>query len=309
MIITVTLNPAIDRILVIDELKLNSNNRIKQSFECLGGKGTHVSVNLALLDLKSRALGIAMGENGQRIIRLLESINVDVKFLYYNFGNSRTNYVVVDKFANSTLISEKGHVLNSSQIEEFICHFQNNVFKDDIVVISGDVSNQGGSDLFYTLIEICEKKGAKLCLDVSGNQLSCAIQRRPFLIKPNIDELEELYKTEIKSIKDVIDYSIDLYKKGILNVFISCGKDGFVANIKGCVYHVIPPEIKPINTVGCGDALLSGILFGLENNLDMENMLRYSSGISAAKAMNIKTAGFDIELAKRLSQDVVLIRY
>ena len=117
MIFTVTLNPAVDKILFLDEFQRSRTNRLTQTLETIGGKGTHVSINLKLQAVQSTALGIALGENGKKIVKLMEDWGVQVQFLHYDLAGkeSRTNYEIVENTGHiCTMLTERGPILPAS---------------------------------------------------------------------------------------------------------------------------------------------------------------------------------------------------
>lgn len=304
MIITVTLNPAMDKVLVVDQFNLNVTNRIQRQFNCVGGKGTHISINLSLMGIRNTAVGVVMGPTGDEILEALGSMNIDVRFIRLEEGNSRTNYVLVDNSKNCTLIAEKGKLMDEDVIERLKQLYQSIIKKGDIVVISGDASNQRNTNLQKELMDIAKDRGAKVCLDASGEHLYQGVRNGPFLIKPNLDELSTLYGKEIHNVQDIL-MAMDILKDfGIENIVVSCGGEGSFAYSEGKYYHVAAPRVEVKNTVGCGDALLSGLLAGLERKLPMQENLRQATAVAAATAMNEATVGFDVKTADKLIKEI-----
>lgn len=306
MVITVTLNPAMDKVLILDQFKLNVTNRIKEQFSCVGGKGTHISINLSLLGIRSMAVGAVMGEVGSEILKELGKMNIDVQFLHLSEGNSRTNYVLIDEDANCTLVAEKGKPMEQEVTDRLVQVYKEKVSKGDIVVISGDASNQRNTNLQDTFMEIAGQKGARVCLDASGEHLARGVRKSPFLIKPNIDELSALTGKELNSEGEILRAIEELDVFGIENIVVSCGGEGSIVRSNGRYFKVIAPKVEVRNTVGCGDALVSGLLAGFEKNLAIEENLKQASAIAAATAMNIETVGFDISLIDMLKERVVV---
>ena len=184
MVITVTINPAMDRVITIDKFRQNVTNRIQKQFTCVGGKGTHVSINLSLLGMRSIAVGVVMGSTGDDILRELSAFDIDLRFIKLNEGNSRTNYVLVDAEGNSSLISDKGELMKQDTIEKLIRQYTDVISSGDTVVISGDASNQRDSSLLDRLIDIALLHKARFCLDASEELIAAGIRRDRFLIKP-----------------------------------------------------------------------------------------------------------------------------
>ena len=307
MVVTVTINPAMDKILAVDKFCQNITNRIQRQFDCVGGKGTHISMNLSLMGIRNRAVGVVMGQTGDEILHALESMNIEVRFLRLDQGNSRTNYVLVDKEGNCTLISEKGQLMEQAVVERLISHYSGLVESGDIVVISGDASNQRDTTLQERLIDIAVAQHARFCLDASGEHLAAGVRKKPFLIKPNLDELGSLCGRNLVTEDDIIFALRQVQEFGIENIIASCGSSGSYALSSGKLFHIFSPEVEVKNTVGCGDALLAGILAGLEMGLPMEKNLRQATAIAAATAMHEATVGFDPAAAAKLEEKVEVL--
>jgi len=306
MVITVTINPAMDIVMQLDKFRPNVTNRIQNKFKCVGGKGTHVSINLSLLGVRNMATGVVMGATGDEILEQLSFYDIDVRFMKLNEGNSRTNYVLVDSEGNCTLISEKGRMMEQAVIDDFIDHYSTLVKAHDMVVISGDASNQKDTRLQDKLIDIAVSKGAKFCLDSSGTHLAEGIRKKPFLVKPNLDELGFICGREMSTQDAIISGIKEVKANGAENVVASCGGDGSYALLDGKLYRIKSPQVDVKNTVGCGDALLSGIIAGYEKKLSAVEILKKATAVAAATAMNESTVGFDTCTASQLEDKVVI---
>ncbi len=304
MVITVTINPAMDRVLTIDKFRQNVTNRIQKQFKCVGGKGTHVSINLSLMGIRSIAVGVVMGPTGEDILRELSAFDIDLRFIRLKKGSSRTNYVLVDADGNSSLISEKGELMEQDIIERLIRQYTDVISSGDTVVISGDASNQKDTALQDRLIDIALSNKARFCLDASGEHLAAGIRRGPFLIKPNLDELGFLYGKELFGQEDILAALRQVHEAGAENIVASCGADGSFALLGEKLYRVRSATVEVKNTVGCGDALLSGIIAGFEMKLNDVDNLRRATAIAAATAMNESTVGFDPAVARELIADI-----
>ncbi len=311
MIITITLNPAIDQIIHIKEFKVNATNRIISEKECLGGKGTHISYNLTLLKCKNIAMGIALGEMGQRVIYMLEKEGIQTRFISDQYGNARINRVIVEDNGNSTLICEKGTNLQDLTVEAFLHLFKKSIKKDDIIVISGDASNLSeelNEFLQESMMETALRVGAKIALDSSGRYIKKGIKCRPFIIKPNAEELAELTglptdteESIVEAIRTLDDFDIEI-------IAVSRGEKGSVVKFRDAIYAVGAARVKPVNTVGSGDAYLSGLLDGLCRKLEIEDVLKRAAACGGAAAENEDTMGFDTDRITVLEKSICIRR-
>lgn len=301
MICTLTINPAIDRLLYINSCKKNNTNRIKDVKDVLGGKGTHVSVNLDLLGCENRAYGISFGDTGKEILKLLDCKDIDTKFLHYKDGNSRTNYAVIEENGCCTLFSEKGKLITKEKCEALISKLVDEIKEDDILIMSGDASNTEIPLIYCEIMDRLKAKHVKIFLDTSSSNLREGLKRKPFLIKPNEDELSQIVGTDVSGKeKEIIQGMKEAAKIGIECVTVTCGGAGSYAYYKGKFYHVHPLKVEVANTIGCGDAFLSGMAYGFANKMDFSETLRIASAISSATAESNITVGFDVERAMDL---------
>lgn len=307
MISTLTINTALDRLLFIRELHKNNTNRIVKSVEVLGGKGTHVSINLSELKMDSRAFGVSYGETGSRIKQILSRLeNIDVRFLHYADGNSRTNLALIEDKGECTLITERGRTLSAAVCDELIELIAEHTADGDYLVLSGDASNTETPFLYNRVMEHLADKRVRVFLDTSSQNLVEGIKARPFLVKPNVDELSQAIGRTIRSELEILKGIDWIAAQGIEVVAVSLGGDGSIVRNAGQTYRVHPLKIDVINTIGCGDAYLSGLVCGFAQKLPFEDILRLACAISAATAESELTVGFDYERAMALRSAVKL---
>ena len=305
---TITLNPAIDRILYLDKYRPEVTNRLKDSTDGLGSKGTHVSINLSQMGVPSEALGIAYGENGRKIIELLSQDLIDVNFQFFLEQESRVNYLIIEDDGKCTCLSSKGIQLSDSDIDSFIEFIAPGIGTGDYLVFSGDASNCPDPYVYNKIMRAFEDRELKVFMDASGDTLKKCIEEHPYLIKPNQDELSYLCGRELHTIEDIQEGIKSLEPYGIPVIAVSLGNEGSLVFADGTFYRVISPEVNVNNTIGCGDCFLAGLIEGIYKGRSIEGTLAHAAAVSSACAESVLSVGFDAGRAEELIKDVEIIK-
>lgn len=305
MIHTVTLNPAIDKLLYLNDFKKNVTNRLESVSDTIGGKGTHVSINLKLLGLDNNAYGIAHGRTGRKILELLMEYGIHLKFLHKEENaDSRTNFLLIENNGDCSILASKGTELTSEDIEDVITLLMKNVQEGDFIILSGDAANCPDADVYNTMIRRLNEKHPKFFLDTSGATLKKCITESPYLIKPNLDELSTLVDFPLENDADIVSAIETLGVYSIEIIAVSLGGDGSIVKTPEGIFKITPPEVAVRNTIGCGDCFLSGLIYGLHQNYSVEDTLRIATAVSAATAESNTSVGFDLNRAKELMPQV-----
>ena len=221
MIYTVTLNPSLDYVAFTDTINSGKTNRTKDEYIVPGGKGLNVSILLSRLGTKTCAFGFSGGFTGKELERLLELEGINCDFTKVD-DNTRINVKL-----NSGEITEfnaSGISLDCEKITALKTKLAS-LKADDWLCLSGSIP-KGGEDSIYKDLALSVPKGVKVVVDAVGGALLKALKAKPFLIKPNLDELCDIFGTDIKTLDDIIDYGKKLQTMGAKNVLISMGKDG-----------------------------------------------------------------------------------
>lgn len=290
MIYTVTLSPSIDYFIDVDDIKIGKVNRGENEEYIPGGKGVNVSILLNNLGIKTVATGFIGGFTGKYIKHTLNEMGVSNDFIEVD-GFSRINVKI--NSLEETAINGSGVSVNRSDINLLIEKL-NELDSEDIIVISGNVPKDLDSNVYETILEKLENKNIKVILDTTNKYLVPALSHNPFLVKPNKEELEEIVGFKIKNMDDLTKAAMDVLKLGAKNVIVSLGEMGafMVGNdIKPIYEKPFDGEFK--NSVGSGDSLVAGFIYGLLKTKDMHKALKYGVYAGSASAYSNKLAAED----------------
>ncbi|MBC7319156.1 1-phosphofructokinase family hexose kinase [bacterium] len=292
MIITVTPNISLDKTLTVDgSFEIGKTHRVKEITYIPGGKGVNASRALLGLGYKAPVLGFIGGNTGKHILSIFdyEGIKYDVVEIK---GESRTCYNIVDVINNTqTEVLEKGPEITEDDIKLLEAKILKYLSENTIVCMGGSLPPGAPIDLYVRLVNLIKSKGGKAILDTSGKALEAGIKSKPFAVKPNRAEVEAILGIKldtVENIKKALDY---FSNEGIELSVISMGKDGVYAHNRGKYYKVTPPVLKPLNAVGSGDSVVAGIALGLEQKLDMPEVLRLGAAMGTANVLTLNPGG------------------
>lgn len=300
MIYTVTLNPSLDYFLSVEHFSIGKTNRSTEEVYRPGGKGINVSWVLHNLGLESTALGFLAGFTGQEIKRQMESTGITTDFIELPRGMSRLNVKI--KQMDATEINASGPVLsedNLKQLRQKLAVLK----KEDILILSGSLPGSVPTDIYKTLMEEVQGKEIPVIVDAIGNALLKTLPLHPFLIKPNHQELSELFCVELTTREQVVPYAKKLQEQGARNVLVSLGGAGAVLlDQNGMVHESDVPRGKLINAVGAGDSMVAGFLTGYLEKQDMEHA--FCMGVAAGSASAFSEGLADRETVEQLYRQI-----
>lgn len=276
MIKTVTLNPAVDKTIEIDNFTIGAVNRVSSIRLDAGGKGINVSKIIKTLGGKSKALGVLAGRSGKYIKDYLDLSGIENDFVFIS-GETRTNLKVVDKLGHTnTDINEPGLDIPTKDMELL----ENKIFpdlgEDSILVLSGSVPHNVPSDIYGRWIQKAKSLGARTILDADGDLLKEGIKAGPYLIKPNIHELERLLGRELKTMKEIADAALNLINTDIEIVVVSLGGDGAIFVKKESTVFAEGIKVDVKSTVGAGDSMVAALSFAIDRGYPFEKAVTLS---------------------------------
>ncbi len=288
MVVTLTLNPAIDRTIKVPLLNQRDVTRVTSTRRDAAGKGINVSKVIASLQGDTVCTGFLAGDNGVFIQNQLDQLSIRTDFVQVS-GETRENIKIQETDTNKVLeINELGPTISPSELQEITTKLDNLLQEGDVLVISGSMPKGINQDYYKTLLERYNAKGVTTLLDTSLHLLTRGIEGKPSIIKPNLYELEKLTGKTLSSNNDIIDEAKKLLQKGIKEVIVSMGKDGVLYISNNKVYKVTVPSVQVESTVGAGDSFVAGYSYALDNNFKLTKALRYAASVATASC---KTEG------------------
>jgi 1-phosphofructokinase len=251
-----------------------------------GGKGINVSKTISSLGGKSKAYGILAGQSGRFIEESLESMNIPGDFVYVD-GETRTNVKISDPVNSMvTDINEPGPVVDMEAIDKLGKKLFGNLGKEDLIVLTGSTPQGVDKEIYRLWIETARAFGIRCVLDADGELLKNGVEAGPFLVKPNIHELERLYGVQTSSVDEVIELAKRLLEKGTELVAVSCGEKGAVFVTDSWVAIVEGISISVKSTVGAGDAMVAALSYGIHQKLKAEEMIKLAVACGTATVMS-----------------------
>lgn len=280
MIYTVTFNPALDYVVRIAEIVEGKTNRSQSEELYFGGKGINVSLVLKELGVESTALGFIAGFTGEALAEYLEKQGVKTDFVRLEGGMTRINVKL--KSDKETEINASGPTVTEKALSEFFAKLEG-LDEGDTVVLAGSVPKSLPRDIYEQILKRISERKIKAVVDAEGELLTNTLKYRPFLIKPNRDELEAIVGKALESDAEIADAANKLRIAGAMNVLVSLGKDGaLLVDENGKTHRAYSRSIKAVNTVGAGDSAVAGFICGAKTGYG--EALKYAVACGTATA-------------------------
>jgi 1-phosphofructokinase len=283
-VITVTLNPALDKTVIIDSLNIGGLNRVKTAKFDPGGKGINVAKVLNNFGERVEATGLIAGTQGQL---LLEYLNLDgIKHNFYKVaGETRTNLKVFEEYSSViTEINEPGFIVTEKDLICFGEKLSDLLNHASFLVLSGSLPIGVNGDIYYHFIQLANSKGVKTILDADGKALQNGIKAVPYAIKPNVYELELLTGRKMSTVKEIVDSARHLTDTGIKIVAVSMGSEGAVVINNTDSFHVRTHRITPKSTVGAGDSMVAAFVYTILNNYPLDEAAKWAAAAGTVTA-------------------------
>ena len=307
MIITVTMNPAIDKTVDLEHIEHGGLNRVKNVIVDAGGKGINVSKTIKELGGDTIATGFIGGSGGVLIKKVLMELGIQSDFVEIK-NEIRTNLKVVETDGNVTEFNEPGPVISEEELELLTAKLLSYANEDALFVLAGSIPNGISKNVYTTFIEKLKEKGSKVFLDADGELFINSLEARPDYIKPNRHELEEYFHKDYRVDEDeLITMGQKLLEKGIGMISISLGQMGALFITKEKVLRCPGLKVEAHSTVGAGDAMVAALSYGLNQGLALEECVKLGIATSAGAVTTKGTKPPKRELVDELLKMVKVV--
>jgi 1-phosphofructokinase family hexose kinase len=285
MVLTVTINPLLERRLSFSIIEPGKVNRSPEETFHAGGKGINVSRQLNKLGVKNQAVTFAGGMNGKLLRRAIAAENINAVFVGTK-SETRWAAVIMEKESQkvTSYFSPNQEIL-SSEADQFIQKLEKMIPNSSIVVFAGSSACAETDKIFKKGIEIAQAEDKTVILDTYGARLSNLIDLSPMILHNTVAEIEESLNIKLNSEEKKINFLRELYSKGIKLAFITDGANYFYSSKFDFIYKITPPKIlKAIDATGSGDSFTSAVAEGLEKGLTFEEFVNRASKLGAVNA-------------------------
>jgi 1-phosphofructokinase len=283
LIYTCTLNPSVDYILKVPHLEVGKLNRVSGETYSPGGKGIVVSMVLNNMGERSQLLGFIGGFTGEYLMTELKHYPYLALSFDHVPGNTRINVKL--KGNKETEINASGPLISEVDYESLLEKIRL-IKKEDWFILSGSVPPSIDKPVYHEIAKLSHEQGATLVVDSNKDHLMSTLEFKPFLIKPNKHELEEIFETSINTDLEIEKYARVLMSKGAQNVLVSLGKEGSMLITEAGTYRVEPLEGKLVDSVGAGDSMVAGYVYEYIKSKDHLEALKTATACGSATAFS-----------------------
>ena len=304
MIVTVTMNPAIDKTIDMRKTMKDDSTPTKSIILDAGGKGINVSKTIKALGGNSVAIGFCGGENGAKFLGLLAEYELDIDFVEIG-GETRVNTKVIEMDGTVTEENQAGPYVSEDELTEFMDKLMQYASENTWYILSGSVPPGIPKTIYRNIIEKVHEKGANVFLDADGELFAQGLEAKPDIVKPNRDEME-CYVGMADSLTEeqLLLTGNNFLKRGIKTVIISLGGEGAIFMSEESILRYSAVPVKAHSTVGAGDAMVAAFLYGVMQGYTFEQCAKLSIATSAGAVITEGTKPPKREAIEELLQKI-----
>lgn len=303
MITTVTLNTMVDKTVYVENIEKGRIHRASQTNMVAGGKGVNVSRQLNILGLETIATGFCGGETGFIIERLLSGENIPHDFIRIECL-TREGVTYLEDDGTVTAVFEPPHTVTPEEADALLRKCTDLANRSSWMTFNGSSPHRNADAMYHDIMEAIKNTSVRTVLDTYGEPLRLAIGMKPFLFKPNKQELEKTFNIKLDS-EEMYRCSLDdCIERGIGCTIITDGSNPAYVGTPDGHWLVYPPKIQTINPTGSGDALIAGIIYAYEQKMHFEDTIIFGMAAGAANAQTWSVANSTLDEIMRLKDRV-----
>ena len=297
MILTVCPNPSMDCTIEVDDLNVGMLNRISNKIETYSGKALNVAIGVARLGGDALATGFMFESNGRMFEHALDKEGVRHRFVW-NAGSVRVNYKIIDKKSMLTEINDRGDEVYPAQQEELLELVEALAKQADIAVVSGSLP-KGVPPAYYGKLLACIPSSVRTITDTETANLVYALKEKPYLVKPNLKELENYSRRTLVTPGEILSAAEEMLEAGAQNVLVSLGAEGAILTDGNKRYYCKSANVAINSTVGAGDSMIASACMQILKDAPLCEVLRH--GVAAGTAA-ITTSGTNMNLLDKYEE-------
>jgi tagatose 6-phosphate kinase len=305
MILTVTLNPLLEQRFTFEKIISGYKNRNGKLNIAAGGKGINVSRQLNKLKLKNTSLTFSGGNYGKLFRESVSAEGLNVAFIHTK-SETRICSVVINSDKKPHYYFGENSKISKDETEKFIIKMEKMIRNCEIVIFSGSSPCEETEIIYPTGIEIANNYN-KICVcDTYGGHLENCLSASPHIMHNNEEEIKTSLNVRLISENDRITLLNNLYKKGIKQVYLTCGEKNYYASNFDFHYKVTVPKIETLDPTGSGDALVAGIVYGWHNNMKFEHQIKFATALGAVNATMLDVCSVSSGEANKILDSVTV---
>jgi tagatose 6-phosphate kinase len=303
MVLTVTLNPLLERRMFFGEVEFGKSHRCNRDIFYSGGKGINVSKQLNFLGIKNHAFTFLGGSNGKNLRHCFVNDKIDFTVVSTK-SETRTADLIINKDNLVTTFFGINSEITIDEAKEFSEKLEKMIQNCSIVVFAGSSPSKTTDDIFPYGIELSNKHDKISILDTYGTHLQNCLDAQPTAVHNNVNEVENSLGISLKTENDKLEYLQSLYSKNIKLSFLTDGANPAYVSKFDFHYKIENPKIDTVDSTGSGDAFVAGITYGLENSLVFDEFVKIASALGAANAAKLEACEVSIDEMNKFCDDI-----
>jgi 1-phosphofructokinase family hexose kinase len=303
LIVTLTINPAIDRTISVDRLAFEDRSYILSSKDTPGGRGINASSVIHAFGGETLAILPAGGSSGKRFQEFLDHCGFPVVVVPIR-NRVRTNLIITDRQGLTAKLNERGPILSKTEVTKIEKTVHSYLKGAAWLMLCGSLPPEAPHDLYARIIAFAEARKVKTLLDTDGDALRLGIAANPTIVSPNQEEAERLLNTALVTRASSLQAAERLHRMGAQSVILSLGNRGAVAFHQGKLIEAVPPRVDAPCPIGAGDAQSAAVLWALENKKTFAEAMRWGVAAGTASAMLPGMKFASLEEARRIYETV-----